>query len=509
MTNPVAAIRMLITYVVIIPVAVLVGYLLTNPLDFGTLGFLGLVMLIIISPIFIKWHYPILVFGLACPMTCFFLIGRPPLAQVVILLCLGIAIVERTINSEKRFLRVPAMTWPLLFIAGMAYMTAELTGGLGLHSLGGETGGGKKYIALFVGIAGYFALTSQAIPREKWKWYLALSILPSLMGMIGDLFPLLPSPLNYVNLLFPPSVMPDQDVVVGVTRLRSFSFSIGAIAIYLLARYGLRGLFDGTKPWRVLLFLGSVTLTLFGGFRASLIGLVTLITLMFFLEGMHRTRLLPLLILAGALGGTLLWGFSDKLPFTFQRSLSFLPLKWDGAVIADAEGSSEWRFSIWRATWPKVPQYLLLGKGYSLNKQDFDLIGSGQFTMFQSSHIEADSDTLAISGDYHSGPLSTLMGFGIWGAIGILWLMAATVFVTYRNFKYGDPELRVFNVYLLASSINCIVFFFFIFGGFQNDVGSFARLAGFSIAMNGGLARPAPKAAYNPRIKPLPEPQPA
>ena len=225
----------------------------------------------------------------------------------------------------------------------------------------------------------------------------------------------------------------------------------------------MRGLFDGTKPWRVLLFLGSVTLTLFGGFRASLIGLVTLITLMFFLEGMHRTRLLPLLILAGALGGTLLWGFSDKLPFTFQRSLSFLPLKWDGAVIADAEGSSEWRFSIWRATWPKVPQYLLLGKGYSLNKQDFDLIGSGQFTMFQSSHIEADSDTLAISGDYHSGPLSTLMGFGIWGAIGILWLMAATVFVTYRNFKYGDPELRVFNVYLLASSINCIVFFFFIF----------------------------------------------
>ena len=508
MTNPAAAIRMLITYVVIIPLAIVVGYLLTNPLDFGTIGFLGLILLVIISPVFIKWHYPILVFGLACPMTCFFLIGRPPLAQVVVMLSLGIAIVERTVNSEKRFIRVPVMTWPLVFIAAMAFTTAKLTGGMGLHTLGGDTGGGKKYIALFLGIATYFALTSSTIPRNKWKWYLALSMLPSLLGMIGDFFPLLPSPLNSVNLLFPPSMVSDEEVVVGVTRLRAFSFSIGTIALYLLARYGLRGLCDGTKPWRALLFIVSVTLTLYGGFRSSLVGLVITLTLMFFLEGMHRTRLLPLLLMAGVLGITVLGAFSDKLPFTFQRSLSFLPLKWDSEVTLDATASSEWRFNIWRATWPKVPDYLLLGKGYSLKKEDFDMIGTGSFAAVKASHIDAADETLAISGDYHSGPLSTLMGFGIWGAIGMLWLMAAATFVAYRNFKYGDPELRAFNVYTLASCVAGIIFFLFVFGGFHNDVGNFARIAGFSLAMNGGLARPTARTAYNPLIKPLPEPQP-
>ena len=37
-TNPAAAIKVLITYAIIIPVAIFVGWLLTNPLDYGTLG---------------------------------------------------------------------------------------------------------------------------------------------------------------------------------------------------------------------------------------------------------------------------------------------------------------------------------------------------------------------------------------------------------------------------------------------------------------------------------------
>ena len=71
--------RMLITYAVCIPLAMLVGYLLSNPLDYSALGFLGVIVAIIISPVFIKWHYPIMVFGMACPMTCF--TGKPEAFQ--------------------------------------------------------------------------------------------------------------------------------------------------------------------------------------------------------------------------------------------------------------------------------------------------------------------------------------------------------------------------------------------------------------------------------------------
>jgi hypothetical protein len=42
MTNPANAIKMLITYAVVIPLAIMVGYLLTDPLDYGSMGLFGI-----------------------------------------------------------------------------------------------------------------------------------------------------------------------------------------------------------------------------------------------------------------------------------------------------------------------------------------------------------------------------------------------------------------------------------------------------------------------------------
>ena len=511
--------RILIVYAIIIPAAIFVGCLLTNPLDYGTLGFLGIILALMLSPIFIKWHYPIMIFGMACPMTCFFLIGHPPLAQVVVLLSLGIAIVERTLNSDRRFISEPVVAWPLIFIAVVTFLTAELTGGIHLHALGGNSaddyaGGGKKYIAVFIGVATYFALTSRVIPREKWKWYLMLYLLPAIFGVISDLYFYLPSPLNYINLLFPPISSADPGESFDSIRFRATAFAASAVPVYLLARYGLRGIFLERKLWRPIVFFAFMALSLLGGFRNIFGYYGLMMILMFFLERLHRTRLMPALLLLGVVGSLVLAIFSDKLPYTIQRSMCFLPLKWRADALLDAEGSSEWRYRIWRDTWPKVPEYLLLGKGYGLSQEDYQNIGQGTFTRFQASHIDASDESLAISMDYHSGPLSTLMPFGIWGGIGMVWLMVAVLFVTYRNYRYGFPELQTFNAYLLAQCISSIVIFLFVFGAFQNDVGNFAKIAGFSIAMNWGVAkRPSRVAnpAANKPVKPLPHtaPQPA
>ncbi len=518
MTNPGATMRMLIVYAIIIPVAIFVGVLLTDPLDYGTLGFFGLILVLMLSPIFIKWHYPIMMFGLACPMTCFFLVGNPPLAQVVVILSLGIAIVERTVNSDRRFISEPVVAWPLMFIAVMAFMTAELTGGINLHALGGgggdTGGGGKKYIAVFIGVATYFALTSRVIPREKWKWYLMLFLLPGVFGMISDLYIYLPSPLNYINLLFPPSSSLEPGESFGMIRFRATASAASAVPIYLLARYGLRGIFLERKLWRPILFFACMALSLLGGFRNVFGYYGLMMILMFFLERLHRTRLMPLLLLLGVVGSLVLAILSDKLPYNIQRSMCFLPLKWQTNVLLDAEGSSEWRYRIWRDTWPKVPEYLLLGKGYGLSQEDYQNIGQGTFANLQASHIDGSDQTLAISGDYHSGPLSTLMPFGIWGGVGMVWLMAAALFVAYRNYRHGFPELQTFNAYLLAQCISSITIFIFVVGAFQNDVGNFAKIAGFSIAMNWGVAK-RPSRSANPVVnkpaKPLPHttPQPA
>jgi len=183
MTNPAQAMRMLVTYAICIPLAIFMGFTMTeigNRPDYSNLFVVAIVAAFLASPIFIKWHYPILLFGIGCPMYIFFLKGSPPSWQVVTILSLGISIVERAINSDRRFISAPVMTWPLLYTVAMAYFTAQMTGGIGLHSIGGGVGGGQKYIALFVGLGMYFALTSRKIPKEKRNLYVALVFLAGL-----------------------------------------------------------------------------------------------------------------------------------------------------------------------------------------------------------------------------------------------------------------------------------------------------------------------------------------
>ncbi|HEV2694995.1 MAG TPA: O-antigen ligase family protein [Verrucomicrobiae bacterium] len=508
MTNPAQAMRMLVTYAICIPLAIFMGFTMTeignNP-DYSNLFVVAVVVAFLASPIVIRWHYPIMVFGLGCPMMCFFIKGKPPLWEVVVLLSLGIAIVERAINSERRFISVPVITWPLIYTAAMVLFTAEMTGGIGLHALGGDTGGGQKYLALLIGICIYFALTSRKIPAGKRNLYVMLVFLSGLPVIFGDLFPYLAGPFKYINLLFPPSgsVMTDEGVT-GTTRLGAFGATAGVVANFMLARYGLRGIFSALHPFRFMVFCCLVALTLLGGFRLTAISYMETIFLLFFMEGLHRTRMVLVFAMGGILIAALLVPFADKLPYSFQRALSFLPIHVEAGAKMDADGSRAWREKMWSDVWPKVPQYLLLGKGYALHAEDFALMGGGAFEGL-GANLDASEQGLAISGDYHSGPLSTLMPFGIWGAISYVWVALATLFALYRNYRYSDADIKTVNTYFLAIGICQIFGFFFLFGSYAYDIGNLAKLAGWSIAFNWGIKKvPAPGPAVNTAMRRLP-----
>ena len=244
-----------------------------------------------------------------------------------------------------------------------------------------------------------------------------------------------------------------------------------------------------------------------GGFRSALIGNLLLLAAVFVLEGLHRTRWLAVVAIVTLILGCVVVPFSRQLPYTFQRALSFLPLDVDPAARADAEGSTEWRLRIWQAMWPKVPDYLLLGKGYALTAMDYESMGRDN-PFAASAKVDASQEGLAISSDFHSGPLSTIICFGVWGAVSILAIILAGLHVLYRNFKYGDPGLRTINILLLAIHLEHMVHFFFISGGFDGDVAYFARIVGFSVALNWGVCGPKAQVRVVQRIKPLSQPLP-
>jgi hypothetical protein len=507
MTNSAGMIRTMITYGLCILFAVVMGYILTDvglQPTYQNLFALGLLAALVLSPIFIKWHYPMMVFGLGLPVWVFFLKGSPPVWEIVVIISLGIAIVERTVQRKQKWLSAPSVAWPLFFTILMVLITARLTGGFGLHTMGNEVGGGKKYIALFLGIATFFALTSRKIPEERRNFYIGLYFLAGLPSFFGDLGPILPSPLNYINILIPPSVRPDQDWQLGITRLGALGTTAKVVIFFMLAKFGLRGIFTGNKAlWRAPLFFLMFACSMLGGFRNEIFTLAVICFLMFFLEGLQRTRLLPLFVMIGVTVSCLLVPFARHLPYTFQRSLSFLPLDIDPTARLDAEGSSEWRFKMWHDLWPQVPQYLLLGKGYALTFEDFQMLQGGSLANGAEAQMNAGEDALAVAGDYHSGPLSTLIPFGVWGAITFLWFMLAGLRVVYRNFKYGDPQLRIVNVFLLAEYFTHMLSYLFIYGAYSNDVFGFAKTAGFSIALNGGVLGPKtqPQPAVKPQVK--------
>jgi hypothetical protein len=115
---------------------------------------------------------------------------------------------------------------------------------------------------------------------------------------------------------------------------------------------------------------------------------------------------------------------------------------------------------------------------------------------------------LALAGDYHNGPLSLIIPFGIWGVITFLWFLAASIKVLWANYKYGAPELHKTNTFLLSYFIAKSIFFLFVFGGFYGDLGAFVGLVGFAISLNGGVAKPVlveerPRVVFN-RFRPLP-----
>jgi O-Antigen ligase len=490
MTNPTAAFRSLMIYAICVPLALLLGYMLTTPFDLKSFTTVGVVLSILVLPLLLRFHHPLVVLGWNLGMFVFFLPGQPALWLLLVAISLVMSVVNRTIDQNYRFISVPSLTRPLLAIALVVLVTALATGGIKLRSLGGETMGGKRYIFLLAAVAGYFALTARRIPSHRAGLYVGLFILSGLTSLVGDLYYFNSHAFQVLYWFFPPSRAYSP---VGLSIIRFAGLGSAALAAYafMLAKYGIRGIFSLNKPWRLAIFAFFAGCSLLGGSRAQLILCILIFSVQFYLEGLHRTKLLPVLLLVSILAASVSIPFVQKLPYNFQRSLAFLPLKIDPLARRDAEGTADWRLAIWKAELPQVRQHFFLGKGLAMTAKDFDF----SITTLQGTTAitSADQDPSALAGDYHNGPLSVIIPFGIWGVLAFLWFLAAAFRALYDNYRYGDLALRTVNAFLLAAFIANVVLFLLVFGGFYSDMQRFVGYLGLSVALNGGVARPSPE----------------
>ncbi|MDB6066953.1 MAG: hypothetical protein JWR26_3161 [Pedosphaera sp.] len=494
MSNSFLLIRTLIIYGICLPLAVIVGYMLATPDDSASLLLVVIVFSLLTIPLFLRWHHQWLIAAWNMSAVVFFLPGSPSIGLTICFVSLLLSLLQHTLNKNVKFVYVPTLAWPLAFLAVVVLATAKLTGGIGLQIAGSSSYGGKRYILVLGAILGYFAITAHRIPPHRVAWAVRLFFASSMIGIVANLlFAIFPTAF-FLFKIFPVDAIAmmavDRDAADaggGSLRLGGLAMSGATLFSILLAIYGIKGIFSVRHLWRFLLFALCLVVSLFGGFRSILIGLMITFALVFWLEGLMRNRMVPVLVLMFVMGAAVLAPFTDKLPLSVQRTLCFIPmLPVDPIAANEAQGSTEWRLEMWKAVLPEVPKYLILGKGYSFDPNYMRMLQQG----LNKGAETAEGSILA--GDYHNGPLSVIMPFGIFGAIAFLWFMVAGTKVLHYHYKFGDPAYKCINTFLLAQFVGKCIMFFTVIGSLYSDMAIFTGLVALSVCINGPIRASSP-----------------
>ena len=499
--------RNLIIYGLCIPMAILMGYLLTTPLDYMSLLGVGIVTAALLVPILLHWHHALLIVCWNSVLNAFFLPGQPRMWMVLTAASLGFSILDRIMNKSKRLEMTPWISTPLIFLAVLILVTAKLRGGLGFGSIGGGIFGGRKYMEALAAIAGFFALSWQKLPPKKAMFYASLFFLSGITNVISNLAYSGGQAFYWLFWLFPveTAVMQIQsDFSVderSFSRLTGLAFACTGPFCFLLLRHGIKGIFDFTEkfrfspisfakglyinqPYRPLMLIFLVGASMFGGFRSMPIILGLIFTIQLVLEGLYKTKLFAVLLGVGLTLFAIVLPFTERLPLVVQRAISFLPVNVNPVVKFDAWASTDWRVRMWNVVIDQIPQYLWIGKGYGGKASDLNLVREsmrrGYISDFEGSYI---------AGDFHSGPLSLVLPLGLFGVVFFIWFLAVAFVGLYRNYRYGPAELKTANTLLFAYFIAQVLFFFFVYGTFTGGLFMFTGAVGFSICINGGVCR--------------------
>jgi hypothetical protein len=479
----------------ILPVALLLGYMLAGPLDYSSIVVYAGILGVILLPIVLQYHHMLLVLSLNATIDIFFLPGKPHLWMLLALVSLGVTFVSRILNKEMRLIHVPSVTWALIAMVVVVALTAKLTGGLGMRSLGGASYGGKRYVFITFALAVYLAVSLVRISPDKARLYVGLYFLSTLTSAMSNLIYSAGVGWWWLYYFLPSDwalSQAQEDFSVGFTgvrmsRLSGFNPAAQALICYLIVRFGIRGIFDFSKPWRFIVFLLTGGLCLLSGFRSGILLIGMICGIQFFLEGLVRTRLALVLLLTGILGFAAVLPFAQHLPLSVQRSLSVLPLvEVDAAVLANARESTEWRLKMWEVLLPQIPKYFWLGKGHSASEADYFLAAESV-----KRGLARDYEVSLLAGDYHNGPLTVILPFGVWGCLAFLAFLIAGFRVLHANYHHGDPALKSINTLLFSFFLAKVAFFFSIYGELHVDLPNLAGLVALSVSLNGGMARAA------------------
>ena len=356
-----------------------------------------------------------------------------------------------------------------------------LHGDLGLRSFGSAAYGSRNSIDILLAMAAYLlAANIPSLPLSllrKLPFYtVAITIITNVPYFITTFWPsLTPYFYYFTDAVNMGSYQDTLGYGVDIVRQGSLA-SIGLVVQgYLVSRYPIG---SWVRPGRwIILFLSLACLgcTLIGGYR-SILFLFILVTVIGAWCYYFWKTLFAVPILAMVLGGLMLLHQSAviEFPITVQRTLAFLPGKWDLAVNASVESSNDFRRDMQKTYLrDSFHQNFWKGSGFSYDSEKADYLRRMAYAYGRVGQVDYTIEWFLASKQFHVGWISAHDAVGLIGglafvAFGIALLYQAyRLVVAHRSGARNDAAFPL-KVWLLCNLCMLLGGYFIVFGDFSN-----------------------------------------
>lgn len=369
----------------------------------------------------------------------------------------------------------------LLFLNFFYLGSVYLRNPVGTQAMGSEMVGGRPYLDVLVALLAYWVLHHVVLNGKEGKYLpFLMSLGATIVGALGILtmkFPsLVPIIAPFYSGIDVSTYMREQSVnnsspeVYRATPLLGFGTTVGNT---LISYFRPQQLILFFRPFWSLLYYICFLAILLSGFRSALVGLGLLSLLSsYFFGGLREMFRMLFALLAGALVVVTAQSAGVYIPLSVQRALSFIPIEWDERAIHDAQGSSEWRFEIWKIALDgdKYIKNKTLGDGFGFSQYELQI--QMQATWGGQGYIGGnEAEAQLVTGAYHSGPLSAIRYVGVVGLLLFTTLLIATAFYAWE--VIGLAKNTVFFPLALFAGLPAIYRpfeYWFIFGAFDSDL---------------------------------------
>ena len=361
----------------------------------------------------------------------------------------------------------------ILLINLLYLLSVYIRNPVGTESIGATKVGGRPYFDIIFTLLAFWVMGQVRMSASTARKLPFLLVVGNLaVGVIGFITYHFPSTVPIIAHFYT-GVDTEQfnlttsqvsDTEKEINRQQYLAAPASNTFSYLCARYVPTTLFNPLYVVRFLLAITAILLCLKSGHRMTVpTVLASFFICLYFREGLlpvAKNGLVVAVMLTLIVGSQ---GFVLEFPLTFQRALSFLPGKWNHEAVADAEASTEWRMMMWR-TVMSSDKYItskVWGDGFGFTHQQLE-------QMKDSSDVQ---ENFMISGDVHSGPISTIRFVGYVGLglflvfmFSLTWY-AATLIRRAQGTPFFFPALFVGvpPIYLPFS-------FLFVAGAYANDI---------------------------------------